>query len=61
VAIYATIAPDYLYHLSLFVSFPDLARMGQRTMNDRELTLSVILGFLQGLAGLVELLGVLKL
>ena len=30
-------------------------------MNDRELTLSIILGFLLAIAGLVELLGLLEL
>jgi Kef-type K+ transport system membrane component KefB len=31
-----------------------------RHMNDRELTLSIILGFLLAIAGLVELLGLLE-
>jgi hypothetical protein len=50
------IAPDCSYHLLLFISFPDHARGVQRTMNDRELKLSIILGFLLFFAGLAELL-----
>jgi Kef-type K+ transport system membrane component KefB len=34
--------------------------LAMRRMNDRELTLSIILGFLLVIAGLVELLGLLE-